>query len=64
MLETVAERFNRLQNEIRMAQLRAQRAEEYAESSARLHHAAICRLHHMLTGSYAWPAESDRPLDT
>jgi len=54
-LYTWEERFAQLQRELFEARRRADAAMEYAERSARLHHAAICRLYLVASGSYGWP---------
>ncbi len=55
MLVTAEERFRRLEERLRAAQRDAESAMGYAESSARLHHEAICRLYELISGTYAWP---------
>lgn len=56
-METMAARFLRLEAAVRAAQKQADDAMAYAESSARLHHEAICRLHQLAAGEYRWPAK-------
>lgn len=57
VLVTVEEQLKSLRIAVRQAQARADEAMRYAESTARLHHQAICRLNLSLTGSYGWPAQ-------
>lgn len=60
MLLTIEERFAQMERRLRDAQKRADDAMGYAERSARLHHEAICRLNHALTGRHCWPADADQ----
>lgn len=55
MLETLERRLARLEKAAADAARRADEAMAYAESTARLHHAAICRLHQLAGGKYGWP---------
>lgn len=55
MLYTTEEKLRQLLTMVQEAQRRADAAMEYAERSARLHHAAICRLNKTVSGSDTWP---------
>lgn len=59
MLYTLEDKLRLLRNEVAAAHRLAEDAMLYAERTARLHHEAICRVNHLLTGRHQWPAPPD-----
>lgn len=57
MLYTIEDQLRQLKDSVRQAQIAAAEAMSYAESTARLHHDAICRLNEIVTGQRRWPGQ-------
>jgi hypothetical protein len=56
-LYTLEEQLRSIRRDVNLSVKLAQDAMRYAETSARLHHEAICRLNQLATGQHRWPSQ-------